>query len=302
MTAPADPVAPAEAGVGTMKPPRSAAAEGRSARRSVARGWGLMCLIAFVGIVLVALVGPFLAPHPITEVLGAPYSPPSGPAPLGTDYLGRDVLSRFLSGGRLLIAVSLGSTLLAYVVAAPIGMLMGYVRGLPDRIAGGAVNVLLSIPPVVLALLIVAGLGTSPLVAGLAVTIVLIAPIVRIVRGATAEIVTSEYIEAAVMRGETGARVIFHEVLPNIRPTLVADFGVRLAYTVILYASLNFLGLGQAPPAADWGLMVSENRGGLLVMPWAVVVPALAIAGLTVAGTGVAEAVSRSLGRSQGNA
>jgi peptide/nickel transport system permease protein len=245
-------------------------------------------------LVLLVVFGPLLAPHSVSQIVGAPFAPPSSATPLGTDYLGRDVLSRFLYGGRLLPIVAVGSATLAYLLALPIGILSGLTRGRLDQGIVWLIDLLLSIPALIVGLLMLAALGSGVVIIGIAITAVSIPPIIRMVRAATFDQATNEYVEAAVARGERKLSIALREVLPNIRPAIIADYAVRLAFAVILYASLGFLGLGVGPPAADWGLMVSENHGGLLVNPWAVVVPAVAIACITVSITLVADALGRS--------
>lgn len=256
-----------------------------------------------LGLVLLSLelavivAGPWLAPHEIDEIVGPPYAPPSGTAPLGTDYLGEDVLSRFLHGGLLIVAVAIVSACLAYAVGAPLGLLAGYAGGWRDSTISSVLNILLAVPPVVLALLLIAGIGSGVKGTAIAIAAVLIAPVARIVRTLTVEIMVNPYVEVARLRGESMRSVIQHEVLPNLAAPMAADLGVRLAYAIILFAAFNFLGLGQSAPGANWGLMIAENRAGLLISPWAVAVPAIAIAVLVVGLSFVLDSWIRALTR-----
>jgi peptide/nickel transport system permease protein len=251
-------------------------------------------------IVVIALVGPFLAPHSIIDVVGFPFARPSPHALLGADFLGRDVLSRFLNGGRVLLLVAFLSTGLAYTCGGLVGLLAGYRRGSVGHGILWVADVFLSIPGIVLALAIIAAMGAGVGIVGFAVTVVLIPPIVRFVRILTIEVSTNEYVEAAVARGEKTFNIMIREILPNIRIPISADFGIRLSWSIILYASLSFLGFGRTPPAADWGLMIAENRAGLLISPWPVLVPALTIALLAISVNLVADSIARSIGRSIG--
>ncbi len=258
---------------------------------------GVVGLFLVGFLLLISLVGPLVVPHSIDEVVGRPYEPPSSSAWLGTDQLGRDVLSRFLSGGLSIIVVAFASTTTAYTIGSAVGLVAGFRKGIFDKTTIAIVNVVLSIPPLVIALLLLAGIGSGLGVAAVSIAVVLTPPIIRVVRSVTREIAQNEYVEVAVARGESTMSIVFREILPNIRAPLLADFGIRLSWAVVIFASLSFLGLGQAPPAADWGLMISENREGLTISPWPVMVPAVAIALLSVGVNLLADAVARSIGR-----
>jgi ABC-type dipeptide/oligopeptide/nickel transport system permease subunit len=248
--------------------------------------------------VALALFGPFFAPHAPDEPIGAPFAGPSGMAPLGTDFLGRDVLSRVLWGGRSIIWLAGLATLLTYVTGLGIGLLAGYSRSLIDPLLMRGADVLLSIPALLFLLVLVTGAGTSKaaLVVGVAV---IQAPLVaRIIRTATLEQSVRGFVEAANARGDSTASILRREILPNIVPSITADAGLRFTYSIILVASMNFLSLGLQPPAADWGLMISENRTGIALNAYVILVPALLIAMLTVALNLVGDAIARTLGRS----
>jgi peptide/nickel transport system permease protein len=251
-------------------------------------------------IILIAVLGPLFAPHSIIDVVGDPFETPSSHALLGTDFLGRDVLSRFLNGGWVLLIVAFVSTLLAYSIGGLLGLLAGYRRGFVGSSVVWVVDVFLSIPAIILALAIIAALGPGVGYVGLAVMIVLIPPIVRVVRIVTIEVATYEYVEAAIARGENTWNILVREILPNVRVPVSADFGIRLSWSIILYSSLSFLGFGRTAPAADWGLMIAENRDGLLVSFWPVLIPAIAIAVLAISVNLISDSIARSIGRSIG--
>lgn len=247
-------------------------------------------------VLAIAVFGPFVSPEPPARPIGIPYDGPSAEAPLGTDFLGRDVLSRVLWGGRSVIALAGLSVLLSYLGGLAVGLAAGYTRGLLDPILMRAADVLLSLPALLFLLVLVTGLGSSRTVLVLGVALIQLPLIARIVRSATQTQAVRGYVEAAAARGERTTTILTRELLPNIVPTIAADAGLRLTYAIILIASVNFLGLGLQPPAADWGLMVSENRSGLNLNPLAVLAPAALIALLTIAVNLVGDAIARSQG------
>ena len=177
-------------------------------------------------------------------------------------------------------------------------MAAGYRRGLVDLTTVGVADLVLSFPPIVLVLVLLAAVGPrlSTIVVGIAV--IHLPRVVRIARSVAIEVAAREFVEAAVARGESIVSVLWRDILPNVWTPILADFGIRLTGSVILFSSLSYLGLGQPPPAADWGLMISENRAALLIQPWVVVVPALTIALLAIGVNLMADAVAHGLGRS----
>lgn len=269
---------------------------GRWMRSIVSRPSGLLGLGLTVTVVGIALVGPFFAPHSPSEFVGIPLRGPSRHALLGTDFLGRDVLSRLFWGGRTVLAYSALATLLAYCGGLTIGLIAGYTRSLADPVLMRAVDVLLSFPPILLLLVVATGAGHSAPALIIAVAVTQVPAIARIIRAATLNVAVRGYVEAAVARGERTASILGREVLPNVLPTILADAGIRLSGAIILIASVNFLGLGLEPPAADWALMISENRGNITLQPWAVAAPAILLALLTIGINLFADALARSLG------
>jgi peptide/nickel transport system permease protein len=244
---------------------------------------GQVGLALLLAVVLLALIGPELAPYGPSQTVGAPYAPPGGRFLLGTDFLGRDVLSRSLNGGRSVLVYAGLATILAYLAGLGAGLVAGYLRSWPDQVLMRAVDVLLSFPTLVFILLVTTAAGQGILPVMVATAIIQAPAIARIVRTATLEQSVRGFVEAAVARGESALSVLHREILPNIARPLSADVGLRFTWSVLLIASVNFLGLGLQPPAADWGLMVSENRGGIGVNPAAVLVPAAMLGLLTVA-------------------
>lgn len=255
-------------------------------------------LAMLVFVVLVALLGPVFAPHSPTEIIGVPFANPGSGWPFGTDFLGRDVLSRVLYGGRSLIGLSVLATIGGYAIGLPAGLLAGYRRGAVDFVLMRGVDVLLAFPPLLFLLIVATGTTESILALVVAVAIILSPGLTRIVRAAVLDVSQRSYVEAALVRGEGTPRILRREILPNILGVILADVGLRLTYAILLIAAMNFLGLGLQPPKADWALMISENRIALSLQPWAVFVPAIFIACLVVSINLIADGIARSLGTS----
>ena len=259
-------------------------------------GWVSLSVVLVV--IAIAVLGPYLAPHSPTELLGAPFQEPSSQYPLGTDYIGEDVFSRLLYGGRTVIAFGFIATAIAYLIGGAIGLFAGFRRGAPDSVLMRGMDVLLAFPPIIFLLMLGAGFGNSLVALVLGIATVHIPSVARITRTAALETSVRGYVEAAMARGDSTFSILRREVLPNITGTVVADAGPRFTVSVLLVAAVNFLGLGIAPPRADWALMIAENRPGITVNPWAVVAPALMIGILTVALNVFADSVARALGTS----
>jgi peptide/nickel transport system permease protein len=248
---------------------------------------------------LVAFVGRFFAPYSTTATIASTFQPPSMSHLLGTDVLGRDVLSRVLSGGAVIVGVSALATIGAYVAAVPLAMAAGLRKGMPEEVAGMAVvDLLLAFPPIVFILGLVAAAGPGFTIVVLGIASVSVPRIIRVVRTVAVELSTREFVEAAVARGERLWSLAFREIMPNIWTPTLADLGVRLTGAITLYASLSFLGVADQPPAANWGLMINENRSGLFLNPWAILAPAILIAILSIGANLVADVVARSAGAS----
>jgi peptide/nickel transport system permease protein len=253
-------------------------------------------LVLTGSIVLLALVGPAFAPHAPAELVFRPFAAPSGSYPLGTDYLGHDVLSRVLWGGRSLLWMSLAATSLGMLLGVAIGLYAAYARGVLDEVLMRGMDVVLAFPLIILVLLFVSMLGSNLWLIVLLVALGWTPQVARITRGATLELVRNEFVEAAESLGTPRRRILTKEILPNIATPLLVEFGLRFAWSIAIIAAISFLGYGVQQPDADWGLMVNENRLGLGQQPWAVVVPAVLIAALTVGANLIADGLSRSIG------
>jgi peptide/nickel transport system permease protein len=256
-------------------------------------------LTVLAAAIAVALLGPLLAPHSPTAIVGVPYTGPGSGQLLGTDAIGRDVLSRVMHGGRSVVLYAGAATLLAYFVGATLGLLAGYTRSLLDPVVMRTVDVLLAFPPLIVLLLLAAGVGRGGLVLIVGVAAINVPMIARVVRTVTLEVSVRAYVEAAILRGERTAYVLWRELLPNIAAPVAADAGVRFTASILAIAALNFLGLGVQPPAADWSTMIAENREGITLQPWAVAAPALLIAMLSLSVNTTADTFARSLGRTR---
>jgi peptide/nickel transport system permease protein len=269
--------------------------------RAIAAVWepiegkiGLALLAIFV---FVVALGPLLAPYDPYEIgLTGPNGPVSRDHLLGTDQLGRDVLSRLLYGARSLILIPLLATSLAFLIGGLFGMLAGYTGGVFDAIAARVIDILLALPALLIVLVTIAALGSSTTVLVVSVAIVYSPRVARILRGATQVVAKREYVQAAQARGERALAIVLRELLPNITPTVFVEFAVRLTYVIIFVATLNFLGLGVPPPSPNWGAMVSESRPTVLTAPVTTLAPALAIGLVSVAISLIADAVTQRLG------
>ncbi|ADU71018.1 ABC transporter permease [Pantoea sp. At-9b] len=251
--------------------------------KSRAVPFSAMLGLAIIAINLIAaLFAPWLAPHSETAQVGDIWMLPSGALPLGTDSLGRDMLSRILFGARTTIAIALTITAISFVI----GILTGFTAAIYGRwvdvVLTRIVDTLMSIPVLILALIVLSVLGTSiPVLVG---TIALLdaTRVYRLARLVAQGIVCQEYVEAARLRGEGLGWIVRKEIFPNAIPPLLAEFGMRFCFTFLFIAGLSFLGLGIQPPWADWGSMVRDNAQAINFGQLAPLYPAAAIALLTI--------------------
>jgi len=250
----------------------------------------------FGGIVLLAIVGPWIAPYSPTEFVAAPFSSPEIPKMwLGSDYLGHDVLTRVLYGGRTVILLALAATVIGLALGVTLGLITGYARRWIDESVMRILDVVLAFPQIVLTLLFVSVLGPRLWLIVLIVGISHAPRIARVARAATLEVAQRDFVRAAEAFGVPRRKILFNEILPSITSPLLVEFGLRLTYSIGLIAALSFLGFGMQPPAADWGLMINENRVGIVIQPWPVFVPVLLIGILTIATNLIADGLGRAL-------
>jgi peptide/nickel transport system permease protein len=244
-------------------------------------------------VVALAAIGPFVAPYSPTEFTTAAFGKPSGSALLGGDAIGRDVLSRLLNGGWLLLVMASAATIFGVGVGAAAGVSAAYLRGRRDGLIMRTVDVILAFPQLVFALLLVSVIGPKLWLIVLAVGVSHAPQVARVLRSATLDISERDFVKAVELQGVPSSRVMVREILPNLTSPLMVELGLRLTYSIVIIAGLSFLGFGQPPPAANWGIMINENRIGLSSNPWAVIVPALVIALLTVGTNLFTDAVAR---------
>lgn len=251
-------------------------------RTAVSRSGGAAGAIILVFVLFVAFLGPFLAPYSPADTLFLPGAPPGNGFWLGTDFLGRDVLSRLMNGGTSVLLMATAATVSAYAIGVATGVLTGYVGGFTDMIMMRIVDIALAFPPLMVLLLLVGGLENHVWVLILGVVIVQIPGIARVTRSVAQSVSHSDYVDVARIRGDSLATILRRDVLANISSTVLADFGVRFGVSIIMIASMNYLGLGLVPPTADWGLMISENQDYMALNAYAVVGPAVMLALITV--------------------
>lgn len=231
----------------------------------------------FVLAVIITLAGPWLAPYAVDEIRDMPFAAPQSGLPAGSDYLGQDVLSRVLSGGQMLVLLAFAAVALAWLVGGLLGIAAALRGGWADRLLLAAADIVLSVPGLLLLTLIVMLTGSGYRAAVAAAVLVSLPDIFRLTRAATLQQLQQDYIETARCRGETPLALALREIAPNLLPLLRADIGIRLLSAIFILATASFLGLGAAQPGVDWGLMIMENRQGLMLQPWATLLPVAAI-------------------------
>ncbi|MBP9047620.1 MAG: ABC transporter permease [Tabrizicola sp.] len=234
------------------------------------------------GFLFVAVFAQLIAPYPIDSSVGGVWEGPSAQYWLGTDTIGRDILSRLIYGAQVTIFVALASSILAFSLGAFLGFLAAVKGGLVDQLLSRMVDLVMAIPSLIVALVMLSVLPLNLTVLILVMGILDSTRVFRLSRAVAADIAVMDYVEAAKLRGEKGAWVIFREILPNALSPLVAEFGLRFIFAVLFISTLSFLGLGVQPPLADWGGMVKENKDGLIYGKSAALLPAAAIAALAI--------------------
>ncbi len=269
----------------------------QSFRRRMAadpRWWVGLCLAGVP--VLIAVFGPLAAPHDPLAYADVPFSPPSPGVSFGTDNLGRDVFSRFLSGGQLLLVLSALATILGVILGGLLGAGLAVVRGPVDEVAMRAADVALAFPAIVLALMFLSLIGPQPWLIVLVVALGHLPRTLRVIRGAAMSIVERDFVKYSETLGFSRLRTVVTEVLPNVVAPLMVEFGIRFTYSVGLVASLSFLGLGVQPPNPDWGNMINETRAGITIQPWGVVLPLVALAFLAIGCNLITDCIGRAVG------
>lgn len=286
---------------------RPSAATGRPDRgakpglvtRAARRAGGVEALIGFaiLGVlVLIAILAPLLAPHdPETMVTTQVMGPPSLEHPFGSDASGRDVLSRVLYAFRVSLSVAAGSVALAFLVGVPIGLLAGAAGGRVDSLLMRPLDLLLSLPALLLAIALIAIVGPGAVVTCFAIAIIYIPIVARVVRGSVMIVKTQPYVDGARARGVSGPTIVLRHVLPNSMGPALIQGTILLGFAIQVEAALSFLGLGAQPPTPSLGVMLNEGRDVLTLAPWAEVFPGLAIAIVVLAFTLIGDGLRRRL-------
>lgn len=254
----------------------------RSVREFFSRGSAIWGASLTAAVLILVAIGPLFAGYPPIDFVGAPFESPSLDLPLGADIMGRDVLSRVLSGGTVILSLSALATVLGVALGGLLGISAGYFKGVADDLIMRTLDVLLAFPQTILALLFVSVLGSSFLLIAVLVAAIHAPQVARVIRAAALRVAGEDFVEYAKGIGTPPLKIMAREIVPNVIGPLLVEGGLRFTYSIALIAGLSFLGLAQDPPAANWGLMLNENRIGLAQNPWAVVVPVGLIAILTV--------------------
>jgi len=248
--------------------------------------------LAFIAILIIlfwiisALIGPSLLEFTYTQ-MDSEYQmvgPGENSHILGTDALGRDILSRIVVGSRSILTVALFTSIFSTIIGVILGFSAGYFSGTVDTIFLRTMDILMAIPPLVLSMVVLGILGDSTIVSlTIIVSIAFIPATARVSRGVLLSEKSNEYVDAAKIRGENHLYIMFVEILPNTIGPIIVEATARFAYSIMMVASLGFLGVGLQPPTPDWGMMVIENKPIIAQAPWAVLFPAIAIASLVIA-------------------
>jgi peptide/nickel transport system permease protein len=259
----------------------------------------LIGAVVIVFWVACAILGRRITPYdPIFDQTSDIAQPPSADHWFGTDRLGRDVFSRVLAGSRDILLIAPAAVLLATFLGTTLGLITGYFRGIADDTISRIIDAVLAIPLIVLAVTVIAALGSRSTWAVTVVIAIVFAPIIaRTVRAAVLGEARLDYVEAARLRGERSPYVMFSEVLPNVMPPILVEATIRLGYAIFAVATLTFIGFGLQPPTPDWAVQIADNYPFLSEQWWTVLFPALAIASLVVAVNLVSDSVQQVLER-----
>ena len=243
---------------------------------------------ALIGLVLtacfflMAIFAPLIAPYGLAEIVGDVWEPRSAEHWLGTDNIGRDLLSRMIYGGRTTIVIATAATILSFSLGSFLGLTAAVIGGWVDQLMSRFVDLVMSIPTLIFALVVLSVMPVSVTVLILVMGTLDSTRVYRLSRAVAVDVNVQDFVEAAKLRGERRTWIIFREILPNALSPLVAELGLRFIFAVLFLSTLSFLGLGVQPPASDWGGMVKENKEGIVFGIGAALVPAAAIAALAI--------------------
>jgi len=250
-------------------------------KRAPPTAWfGLIVITIYL---LIAVLAPLIAPYGEAEIVAGAYEPWGGDYLLGTDQLGRDLLSRLIYGARNTIGIAVMTTGLSFTIGGLLGLLAAILGGWTDQLLARAVDILMAIPQLIFALMLLSIFGSSVTNLILIIAVLDSTRVFRLTRAVAMNVVVLDFVEAARLQGERLGWIMTREILPNILPPLVAEFGLRFCFVFLTIAALSFLGLGIQPPTADWGSMVRENATLINYGDVTPLLPAGAIALLTVA-------------------
>ncbi len=256
-------------------------------------------LVLTLGAVATAALAPVLAPHSPLEIFPSPMSPPSSEFLLGTDYLGRCLLSRIIFGAQVSIGVAALSVAISLTLGMALGLLAGYYGGVTGAVILRGMDVILSFPLVILALAIIAMLGPSMTNLIITIGVVYTPTFVRLVNGSVLSVKSNEYVRAARALGSRDLRILVLHILPNIVAPIIVQASLTFSTAILVESALSFLGLGTQPPTASWGAMISESRTMMELAPWTVIYPGLALSltviGLNLLGDGLRDAFDQFL-------
>jgi len=262
-----------------------------------ARKLAIAGLVILGAIVVMAVFAPFIAPYDPTKMVDSPLLPPSSKHLLGTDMLGRDMFSRIVYGGRIVLWVVALATALSAVIGIPLGLLSGYYGGKTDRALSMVMDAIYAFPSLILAIALAAVLGPSPVNAAIAISVVYIPTYFRMVRGQVLQVKATPFIESARALGLPASRIMTRHILPHLLPTIMVVFSLSAADAVLTEAALSFLGLAVRPPTPDWGFDLYAAKGFIQSAPWLIMGPGVMITllalGLALIGEGLGEKVRR---------
>lgn len=257
----------------------------RAGAISAGAGRYALLLVALPGVIVVvlAIIGPWIAPHPLGATVAPPFEPPGDGHLFGTDRLGRDLWSQALYGGRSLLLVPLIATVATVFVGAAVGMTAGYLRGRVDALTLATLDLLLVLPGVLVMLVLASGWGAGPIVIVIAMVLSGSPFLARLARAATLDVSQAPFVQVSVTQGDGTFTIVRRDVLPNVVGPLLADSGMRFLGALYLVAALSLLGFGPPSPETNWAVMIRENAEGAGLNAWALALPALMIALLSIA-------------------
>ncbi|MEH6531834.1 MAG: ABC transporter permease [Photobacterium frigidiphilum] len=259
-------------------------------------------LILFISHILLACFATYIIPYDYGQTDS--FNILKGPSMehwLGTDQLGRDILSRTIMGGRAALFITFAGSFIAILWGSCLGIFTGFIGGRFDEVVMRFIDALLSIPWILFLLLIISVLGQSDTTLILTLGFFYGIAVIRVVRGATLDVITHDYILAARLRGERTSSIIRHEILPNIMNVILVDGAMRWSWMLLIFSSLSFLGFGVNPPTPDWGLMIADTRGFMSVAPWATLAPLIALSSLIFSINITSDALSKVAGLNRDN-